>query len=432
MKKVIYPESRDYPVLSARPVIEEKKIFPVVQGIIDDVGKRGDEALRDYTRRFDGVALENFKVTDGEVSAAEERVPEKLKSAIAIARQKIEKFHDAQKLPEKVVRTAPGISCWRKPLPIEKVGLYAPAGSAPLFSTFLMLAVPAKIAGCREIIVCTPPDKEGRADATVLYIAGLLGINSIYKVGGAQAIAALGFGTETIPSVYKIFGPGNQYVTAAKRLMRERSSVEIDLVSGPSEVLVIADESCPPEFAAADLLAQAEHNPDSQTVLISNSEEVVDAVLREVSVQLEDLPRREAAAESISNSIAVVTKSMDDAIEFSNVYAPEHLILAVEKPAALADKVINAGSVFLGIYSPEAAGDYASGTNHCLPTLGFARVCAGVSLDTFVKKVTFQQLTRKGLEGISSAICEMAAAEGLVGHSRSVSVRLERNEKEGI
>lgn len=426
MRKVLYPAENEYVDLSRRPAIEEEKLFPFVQAIIEDVGKRGDEALRSYTRRFDGVKLKNMRVAEEEFDAAEPLVPEKLKAALAIARDTVARFHEAQQLREEIVKTAPGVSCWRRSLPIEKIGLYAPAGSAPLFSTFLMLAVPATIAGCREIIVCTPPNKEGRADPVVLYLAKLLGINQIFKAGGAQAIAALGLGTQTIPAVYKICGPGNQYVTAAKRLMREHSMVEIDIVSGPSEVLVVADETCPPSFAAADLIAQAEHNPDSQTMLVSTSEEVVDAILKEIEVQLEDLPRKDIASQSLANGLAIVTRSTDEALAFSNVYAPEHLILAVKKPAELSEKVTNAGSVFLGIYSPESAGDYASGTNHCLPTLGFARVAGGVSLDTFVKKVTFQQLTREGLNELSSYICEMAAAEGLVGHSRAVTVRLKQ------
>jgi len=394
-----------------------------VRDILDDIRRDGDEALRCCTTKFDGVEIGDMLVHGEEFLQAEERLSADLKNAILRAKTNIEKFHAAQREEISKIETTRGVFCWRKSVPIEKVGLYVPAGTAPLFSTVLMLAVPAQLAGCYEVVLCSPPDKLGKVADSILYAASLCGVTKIYKVGGAQAIGAMAYGTETIPKVHKIFGPGNQYVTCAKQFVSRE--VAIDMPAGPSEVAVLADESCVPAFVAADLLSQAEHGPDSQVLLVSTSEEVISKTLTEIEKQIVDLPRRNIAERSLANSRAILVSDLDEGLEILNEYAAEHLILAVEEPDTMARKVRNAGSVFLGNYSCEAAGDYASGTNHTLPTAGFARSFSGISLDSFVKKITFQRLTADGIRNLGPTIETMAAAERLDAHKRAVSLRLE-------
>jgi len=422
MKVFRNPNRTDWPTISQRPSIDLYKLQPKVQSVLDEVKNRGDEALLEFTAKFDGVELKSLKMAVPEVV----ELDEKLKLGIDLAWKNIYKFHSAQQqLPEKVETTS-GVFCWRKSIAIEKVGLYIPGGSAPLFSTLLMLGIPAIIAGCKEIVVCTPPRKDGSVDSAILYVAQKLGLKQIYTVGGAQAVAALASGTETIPKVDKIFGPGNQYVTMAKQLVQQQG-VAIDMPAGPSEVLVIADDSCDPAFVAADLLSQAEHGPDSQVVLVFvGSEQVLNEVLDELEAQLEQLPRIDIAQKALENSSAIVVNSSDEAMAFSNQYAPEHLILATRNADELAEKVVNAGSVFIGNYSCESAGDYASGTNHTLPTNGYARSYSGVSLDSFMKKVTFQKLSAEGIQNIGPSIETMAAAEQLDAHRNAVSLRLKK------
>ena len=394
----------------------------MAQSVLDDVSKRGDDALIELTSKFDKVDLKSLVLT---VPSSVE-INQELKSAIDVAWKNIHAFHAAQQPTPEKVETTQGVFCWRKSIAIEKVGLYIPGGSAPLFSTLLMLGIPATIAGCEEIVVCTPPNKDGSVDNAILYVAQKLGLKQIYTVGGAQAIAAMTFGTNLIPKVDKIFGPGNQYVTMAKQLAQQQG-VAIDMPAGPSEVLVIADESCEPAFVAADLLSQAEHGPDSQVVLVAiGSEKVLSNILAELDKQLGQLPRKGIAKQALKNSLSLVVNSPNEAMEFSNLYAPEHLILATHQPDGLAENVINAGSVFIGNYSCESAGDYASGTNHTLPTNGYARSYSGVSLDSFVKKVTFQKLSAEGIQNIGPAIETMAAAEQLDAHRNAVSVRLKK------
>lgn len=423
MKLYTYPQPKLWKSLCQRPVIDASKLEDTVRTVVEAVKKGGDKALKELTKKFDGVALKSIPVSSAEFNAAEKKVSKQLKDAVRLAKQNIERFHSAQQEKEKRIETAPGVVCWRKSVPIEKAGLYIPGGSAPLFSTLLMLGVPAKIAGCAEIIVCTPPAKNGNIAPEILYTAKLIGIDNVYKAGGAQAIAAMCSGTETIPAVDKIFGPGNQYVTMAKMLAQQQG-IAIDMPAGPSEVLVIADTTCKPEFVAADLLSQAEHGADSQVVLVCTDEKTIKEILREVEKQLKTLPRRKIAAQALLHSKAILLKNLHEAVAFSNQYAPEHLILAVENCERHAAKVTNAGSVFLGNYSCESAGDYASGTNHTLPTNGFARSYSGVSLDSFVKKITFQQLTAEGIQTIGNAIEQMAAAEQLDAHKNAVTVRL--------
>ena len=403
--------------------MEAARLDQVVQGVIDEVAARGDEAVRAFTARFDGVELGDFRVSEAEIAAAEQSLDEELKAAIGLAQQNIEVFHQRQWEPIEQVETMPGVRCWRKSVPIEKVGLYIPGGTAPLFSSVLMLGVPASIAGCRERVLCTPPDKEGNVHPAILYTAAQVGVTQIFKIGGAQAIAAMAQGTKSVPAVYKIFGPGNQYVTTAKQLVSRRG-VAIDMPAGPSEVLVYADESAHPEFVAADLLSQAEHGIDSQVVLVASSLTVAEAVQKAVSTQLKDLPRREIASAALDNSVAVVLESREKATALINTYAPEHLILAVEDAEEMGERIVNAGSVFLGHYTPESVGDYASGTNHTLPTDGYARNYSGVSLDSFIKKITFQELSRDGLANLGPAVQRMAEAEELMAHARAVEVRL--------
>jgi len=423
MKTIILPPEDKWDALCTRPAILKSELDDVVRKIINDVKTTGDKALIDYSERFDKIKLSTFIVSQEEIAGSVQRVSEKLKSAIDIARKNIEKFHAAQLKQEPPIQTIPGVMCWRKNVPVEKVGLYIPGGSAPLFSTILMLAIPAKIAGCRDIVICTPPDKAGNVNPLILYTAGILGITKIYKTGGAQAIAAMAYGTQTIPKVFKIFGPGNQYVTKAKELIQQ-DGISIDLPAGPSEVLVIADKSANPEFIAADLISQAEHGTDSQVVLLTDSKELLEKTCSEIELQLKALPRKEIASEALDNSLFILLDSLDDCIEFSNRYAPEHLIINTSDFQLLSEKIINAGSVFLGKYSCESAGDYASGTNHTLPTNGFARSYSGVSTESFIRKISFQEVSGKGIKNIGPAIELMAEAELLRAHKNAVTVRL--------
>ncbi len=424
MKVIRYPEKATWKEILARPVFETKSLERHVQNILNFVKKDGDEAVRHFTKALDKVEIENFLVSEEEFDAAEKNVSAELKNAIQIAKANIEKFHAAQSETPEVIETTMGVFCWRKSVPIERVGLYIPAGSAPLFSTVLMLVVPAKIAGCREIILCSPPDENGRINDAILYTAKLCGATKVFKIGGVQAIGSMAFGTETVPQVYKIFGPGNQFVTSAKQLVAQYGTA-IDMPAGPSEVAVLADETCVPAFVAADLLSQAEHGDDSQVLLVSTSEKVVAETNLELDKQLAELSRREIAVKSLENSKAILAKSLDEAIEILNEYAAEHLVIATENAEEVAEKIINAGSVFIGNYSCESAGDYASGTNHTLPTNGFAKAFSGVSLDSFVKKITFQKLNEDGVRNLGRAIECMAEAEGLDAHKNAISIRLE-------
>ncbi|WGH76118.1 histidinol dehydrogenase [Tenacibaculum tangerinum] len=423
MKIIKRPLPETWSSLCKRATINENSLQETVASILKEVKQNKDTALKKYTQLFDGVALDAIEVSEEELKEAESLVASELKSAIQLAKKNIETFHTSQKETAKKVTTTNGVTCWRKSVAIEKVGLYIPGGSAPLFSTILMLGIPAKIAGCKEIVLCTPTNKEGKINPAILYTASLVGVTKIFKVGGAQAIGAMAYGTETIPQVYKILGPGNQYVTKAKELVQQQG-VAIDMPAGPSEVLVIADETSNPEFVAADLLSQAEHGADSQAVLVTTSNEVAENIVTELNQQLDKLPRKELAKKAIENSFAVVLSSKEACIDFSNSYAPEHLIIASEQAYKYIDGIINAGSVFLGNYSCESAGDYASGTNHTLPTNGYAKSYSGVSLDSFVKKITFQEVTQEGIENIGEAIELMAEAEGLQAHKNAITVRL--------
>jgi histidinol dehydrogenase len=425
IRKVLYPAPAEWAALTQRPVQKLETIEPAILAIFDKVKTEGDAGLLALTEQFDGIRLKELWVTEEELKTAADQVPQDLQTAIQEAAANIRAFHEQQREPVRQVQTVPGVTCWRKSIPIDKVGLYIPGGSAPLFSTLLMLGIPAQLAGCREIILSTPPAKNGSVHPAILYTAQLLGINRILKAGGAQAIAALAFGTETIPAVYKIFGPGNQYVTVAKQLVG-KLGVAIDMPAGPSEVLVMADASANPAFVAADLLSQAEHGPDSQVILLSDTESFVNQVEAELENQLAVLPRREIAQKALDYSLGVVLANVDQMLAFSDLYAPEHLILAVADYEQLAEKVTNAGSVFLGNYSSESFGDYASGTNHTLPTNGFARAYSGVSLDSFVKKITFQEISAGGLQQLGKTVETMAAAEGLEAHKNAVSIRLKQ------
>ncbi len=406
-----------------RPTFEMEDLSALVGNVLSDVKLNGDIALRKYTKQFDKVEIEQFLVDQKEFEEAEKRVSSDLKQAIQQAKSNIEKFHRSQKEESKKIETTEGVFCWRKSVAIEKVGLYVPAGTAPLFSTVLMLAVPAQIVDCREIILCSPPDKDGKINDVILYTAMLCGVSKVFKTGGVQAIGAMAFGTETVPQVYKIFGPGNQFVTEAKQQV-SKFGVAIDMPAGPSEVAVWADSSSIPEFVAADLLSQAEHGTDSQVLLISTDENVIDKVQIQLNKQVSVLPRKEIAESSLENSKAILVKNDPEAIEILNEYAAEHLILAIEKADEMAEKITNAGSVFIGNYSCESAGDYASGTNHTLPTNGYAKAFSGVSLDSFVKKITFQKLTKEGISNLGKTIELMAEAEQLQAHKNAISVRL--------
>ncbi len=423
MKTIKNPSKNDWGVLLERPAFDSAALEALVQAVLIDVKNNGDLAIMKYTKEFDKVELADFLVTDADFSAAEENVSVDLKNAIQLAKSNIEKFHNAQKEEIKVVETTEGVLCWRKSVAIEKVGLYIPGGSAPLFSTVLMLGIPAILAGCKEIILCTPPDVNGKVNDTILYVAKLVGINKVFKVGGVQAIAAMAYGTESVLKVNKIFGPGNQYVTCAKQLVN-RDGVAIDMPAGPSEVVILADKTCVPAFVAADLLSQAEHGVDSQVLLVSADEKVIEDVMDELNKQVAVLPRKEIAIQALENSKAILVKNIDDAIELINEYAPEHLIIACKEDEVLAEKIINAGSIFLGNYSCESAGDYASGTNHTLPTNGNAKAYSGVSLDSFVKKITFQKISKEGIGNIGRAVELMAEAEGLYAHKNAVTIRL--------
>ncbi len=420
-----YPGRKDWEEIIKRPAFETASLEKAVKRILEKVKAKGDKAIRKYTKEFDGVKLKKLTVDEKEIKAAEKLLPAGLKDAIQQAKLNIEKFHRSQVDGVKIIETMPGINCWRKAVGIEKVGIYIPGGTAPLFSTVLMLGVPAAIAKCKEIILCSPPSKEGSINPAILYAANLCGITKIFKAGGIQAIAAMAYGTETIPKVFKIFGPGNQYVTAAKQLI-QKEGVAIDIPAGPSEVLVIADETAVDEFIAADLLSQAEHGADSQAILLTTSISIAEAVQQCIQKQLEKLPRKEIAEKALTHSKIILLNSIDEAIELSNLYAPEHLILSADKAEELTGKIISAGSVFIGNYSPESAGDYASGTNHTLPTNGYAATYSGVSVDSFVKKITFQQLSKNGLENIGDTVMQMAAAEGLEAHKNAVAVRLKQ------
>lgn len=417
------PDKSQWAEILKRPVMNVENLFDTVRSIIDRVKAEGDRAVIDYEEKFDKAVLTSLAVKDEELAEAETLVSDELKAAIRLAKQNIESFHAAQRFEGKKVETQPGVTCWQKSVAIEKVGLYIPGGTAPLFSTVLMLAVPAKIAGCKEIVLCTPPGKDGKVHPAVLFAASVAGVNRIFKAGGVQAIAAMAYGTESVPKVYKIFGPGNQYVTAAKQLVSLRD-VAIDMPAGPSEVEVLADETANPVFVAADLLSQAEHGVDSQAILITTSAELQQAVKEEVERQLALLPRKEIAEKSLANSKLIVVRDREEAIELTNAYAPEHLIVETADYMSVAEQVVNAGSVFLGSLTPESAGDYASGTNHTLPTNGYAKAYSGVSLDSFIRKITFQEIKPEGITTIGPAIEVMAANEQLDAHKNAVTVRL--------
>ena len=423
MKIIKYPNPSEWKQLLKRPAIETKDLEQQVNKVLQEIKTGGDAVIKKYTELFDKVILDSFIVEEKEIREATELVSDDLKTAISLAKQNIEKFHLAQKEEIKIIETSTGVQCWRKSVAIEKVGLYIPGGTAPLFSTILMLAIPAKIAGCKNLVLCTPPGKDGKINPAILYTAQLVGINTIFKLGGVQAIGAMAYGTETVPQVYKIFGPGNQYVTCAKQLVN-KEGVAIDMPAGPSELAVIADESCVPAYIAADLLSQAEHGTDSQVVLVSDKENVLLEVKTELEKQVQVLPRKTIALEALNNSLFILVKDKKEGMDLLNEYAPEHLIIACKNYNELAEQVINAGSVFLGNYSCESAGDYASGTNHTLPTNGNAKAYSGVSLDSFVKKITFQELNKEGITNLGKTIELMAEAEGLEAHKNAVSIRL--------
>ena len=418
------PTKKDWPSILARPQFDAAPLEAKVREILLAVKQRGDAAISAYTLAFDKIAISNFKLSASAFDAAEKVLTPSLKTAIQLAKVNIEVFHQGQIQKEERIETMPGVWCWRKSVGIEKVGIYIPGGTAPLFSTVLMLGIPAKLAGCKEIILCSPPNEKGEIDPAIIYAASLVGVTAIYTMGGVQAIAALAYGTASVPKVYKIFGPGNQYVTAAKQMIQQEG-VAIDMPAGPSEVCVYADETSIASFVAADLLSQAEHGVDSQVILIANSIEIVEQVQKELDMQLVSLPRKELATKALAHSKAIVIENTEEAIAMMNEYAPEHLILSINNAAQVAEKIINAGSIFIGNFSPESVGDYASGTNHTLPTNGFAKAYSGVSMDSFVKKITFQQLTERGLENIAPTVIEMATAEGLQAHSKAVELRVE-------
>ena len=425
MKMYKYPDKGTWEEIMQRPAADYSSLEKSVKKILQKVKDKGDKAIRKFSKEFDGVSIKKLQASEKEINTAASLLPEEVKLAIQQAKKNIELFHQSQKDEVKKVETMPGVLCWREAVGIEKVGLYIPGGSAPLFSTVLMLAVPAQIAGCKEIILSTPPAKDGSINPAILFAAQICGVTKIYKAGGVQAIGAMAYGTETIPKVFKIFGPGNQYVTLAKQIIQQQG-VAIDMPAGPSEVLVIADETAVPEFVAADLLSQAEHGPDSQVILLTTSVNIAESVTAAINEQLKELPRKSIAEKALQNSKIVILKNIDKAIELSNLYAPEHLILSCANAEEIAQKILTAGSVFMGNYSPESAGDYASGTNHTLPTNGYAAMYSGVSLDSFVKKITYQKLTKEGLNNIGPAIMVMAEAEGLDAHKKAVAIRLNK------
>jgi histidinol dehydrogenase len=422
MQILKYPQRSDWDEILRRPVFDSSVLEVTVKNILHEVKVNGDEAVRKFTLQFDKADIGELRVSDSEIEQAGRSLPAELKQAIVTAKNNIEKFHAVQLKEIDVVETMPGVQCWRRSTPIEKVGLYIPGGSAPLFSTILMLAIPARLAGCKEIILCSPPNTAGQLNPAILFTAGIAGITKIFRAGGVQAIGAMSYGTMSIPKVYKIFGPGNQYVTCAKQVI-QKEGIAIDLPAGPSEVAVYADETANPSFVAADLLSQAEHGIDSQVLLITHHSLLIDAVIKEIDKQVADLPRKNIAIKALENSKCILVKNEREAIDLLNEYAPEHLILSCSNADDLAQVIINAGSVFLGHYSPESVGDYASGTNHTLPTNGYARSYSGVSVDSFVKKITFQKLSEEGLNNIAKTVELMAEAEGLVAHKNAVSIR---------
>ena len=423
MKRYLNPKKEEWSQILERPMFNASNLAGKVQVILDDIKQNGADAVRKYTEKFDGVKLDKLSVSQEEIEASSALLDADLKKAIEKAAENIVKFHASQMPKLKKIETTQGVVCWQKAVPIEKVGLYIPGGSAPLFSSVLMLAIPAKIAGCKEIVLCTPPNKEGKINPAILFAAKLVGATKILKAGGVQAIGAMAYGADIIPKVDKIFGPGNQYVMAAKQLV-SINDVAIDMPAGPSEVAVMADESAIPEFIASDLLSQAEHGPDSQVILVTNSEKLVDEVELALAKQLDDLSRKEIATKALENSVAIVIEDEENMISLINEYAPEHLIISMKNYTEVAEKIINAGSVFLGNYTPESAGDYASGTNHTLPTNGWARSYSGVNLDSFLKKITFQEISKEGIKNIGPTIEKMAAAEELDAHKNAVTLRL--------
>lgn len=423
MQKITNPEIGSWDIILKRPTVQIDDIESTVTEVFNEVRTKGDVALNKYTSLFDGVQLQTIPVSELEIERANQAVEEPLKKAIEVAKNNILAFHQAQKTQRVAVQTTPGVNCWQEKRPIEKVGLYIPGGTAPLFSTILMLAIPAQLAGCKEVIICTPPNKQGAIDPVILYTAALCGVKKIYKVGGIQAIAAMTFGTQTVPSVYKIFGPGNQFVTVAKQYAT-RYNVAIDMPAGPSELLVVADHSSNPQYIASDLLSQAEHGVDSQVILVSTDTEMIDMVQQAIEIQLEDLPRKDIARKAIENSRFIYFDTHELAMEFINTYGPEHFIIASSNEQFYIEAVRNAGSVFIGKYTPESAGDYASGTNHTLPTNGYAKQYSGVNLDSFLKSITFQKISEQGIKNIGNAIELMAEAEGLLAHKNAVSIRL--------
>ncbi len=425
MEIYINPSKDQWPAILARPETDFSRLRDSVKSILENVKKRGDRSLKEYTLTFDSVDLRELQLPQEEIFTAGDKLTEKLKDAIATARHNIEKFHSMQMPEDMVVDTMPGVKCWMKHEPIERVGLYIPGGTAPLLSTVLMLGIPARLAGCREIILCTPPGEDGSVNPAILYCASILGIEKIYMVGGAQAIAAMAYGTETIPKVDKIFGPGNQYVTHAKQLV-SLENVAIDMPAGPSEVAVIADESADPSFIAADLLSQAEHGTDSQVILITIQQEIISNVKKELEIQLADLPRKDIAEGALRNSRLIYIKNQEDILELVNAYAPEHLIIQCRNYAEIGKRIRNAGSVFLGPYTPESAGDYASGTNHTLPTGGYARAYSGLGLDSFMKRISYQEISESGLTSLGATIKTMAEEEQLMAHSNAVEIRLRK------
>lgn len=431
MNIIKYPTEKDYPSICERPHLNVRELNTIVTGVLDDIKKRGDRAIIDYEERFDHVRLSTLTISDDEINEAWENIDRSLRDAILLAHDNIRIFHESQKFKRQKVQTAEGVTCWQKSVPIQRVGLYIPGGTAPLFSTVLMLATPAKIAGCEEIVLCTPPDKEGRVNPAILVAAKVAGVSRIIKAGGIQAIGAMAYGTETVPKVFKVFGPGNQYIMAAKQHV-SLHDVAIDMPAGPSEVCVIADESSNPSFVAADLLSQAEHGIDSQVILIVTSEEKSKEVTDEIELQLKILPRRDIAAKTLENSKIIIVHDTDEAIKLSNVYAPEHLIINTVDYEQLAERVVNAGSVFLGPYACESAGDYASGTNHTLPTHGYACSYSGVNLDSFCRKITFQHISEEGINSIGRAVEIMAENEQLDAHKNAMSVRIDALKKDNL
>lgn len=423
MRIETYPVRENWKALLQRPAIDNTALLEKVKSVMSEVKQHGDTAVKAYTQQFDGAVLEDFVVSQKEICEAEALLSEELKKAIQQAAANITLFHSKQVQEVAVIETMPGVQCWRKSIGIEKVGLYIPGGTAPLFSTILMLGIPAKIAGCKQVILCSPPGKDGKLHPAILYAAQLTGITAVYKIGGVQAIAAMAYGTATVEQVYKIFGPGNQYVTCAKQLVQQEG-IAIDMPAGPSEVCVLADETANAAFVAADLLSQAEHGVDSQVLLVTTSEKLMTEVQEQIIQQLSQLPRKELAAKALENSTGILVSSIEEGIDLVNEYAAEHLIISCKNEDVIAEKIVNAGSIFLGNYSPESVGDYASGTNHTLPTNGFAKAYSGVSIDSFVKKITYQKLTQQGLEQIAGTVMLMAEAEGLEAHAHAARIRM--------